>query len=170
MNSSIKNLTFTAFCLALALLLPFVTGQIPQFGNMLLPMHLPVLLCGFICGWKNGICIGFIAPLLRYVLFGNPPLIPIGLPMAFELATYGFVSGLLYSFKNKSLNDLYLALTIALIAGRMVWALVRIAMIGLAGVDFGLEIFFTSAIISAIPGILLQLVLIPILVKTLKKN
>lgn len=169
MNAT-KKLTFAALCLTLGLLLPFVTGQIPQFGNMLLPMHLPVLLCGFICGWKYGLCVGFVAPLLRFVLFGNPPIIPIGLPMAFELATYGLVSGLLYSFKNKTLTDLYIVLIITMLAGRVVWAVVRLFMMGMANIDFGFEIFVASAFTAALPGILLQFVLIPPIVRAIKKS
>ncbi len=60
---------------------------------MLLPMHIPVLLCGLICGWKYGILVGFILPLLRHTIFGMPILFPTGIAMAFELATYGFVIG-----------------------------------------------------------------------------
>ena len=83
--------------MAIGLLLPFLTGQIQQIGNMLLPMHLPVFLCALICGWQYGVAVGFVLPLLRYLLFGMPPIFPVGVAMAFELATYALVAGLVYS-------------------------------------------------------------------------
>ena len=64
---------------------------------MLLPMHIPVLMCGLICGWGYGGIVGFILPLFRYVLFGMPPIFPTGIAMAFELSTYGIVIGLIYN-------------------------------------------------------------------------
>jgi thiamine transporter ThiT len=78
---------------ALGLILPFFTGQIPKVGSMMLPMHIPVLLCGLICGWKYGLMAGAVLPLLRSALFGMPPLFPTAAAMAFELAAYGFLSG-----------------------------------------------------------------------------
>ena len=80
--------------LALALVLPFLTGQLPQIGNMLCPMHLPVLLCGFLLGWPWGLAVGVTAPLLRSALFGMPPLYPVALAMCLELGCYGLVIGL----------------------------------------------------------------------------
>ena len=99
-----QKIVFSAFFLALALALPFLTGQIPQIGNMLSPMHFPVLLCGFICGWPYGLAVGFIAPLLRFMVFGMPPIFPTGISMAFELAVYGAVSGFIFS-KAKHCHD-----------------------------------------------------------------
>ena len=69
----LRRLVYSALFLALALLLPFLTGQIPQIGSALNPMHIPVLLCGFVCGWPWGLAVGLIAPLLRHLLFGMPP-------------------------------------------------------------------------------------------------
>ena len=91
-TSPARNLVLAALFLALAFVLPMLTGHIPQVGNMLCPMHLPVLLCGFVLGGPWGLAIGFIAPLLRSVLFGMPPLFPTAISMAFELGTYGLVS------------------------------------------------------------------------------
>lgn len=96
MKETTKKLTWSAMFIALGLVLPFLTGQIPQFGNMLLPMHIPVILCGLICGWRYGAIVGFVLPLLRYALFGMPVLFPTGIAMSFELAAYGFFSGFLY--------------------------------------------------------------------------
>ena len=93
---STKKVALAGLFLALGLLLPFLTGQIPQIGNMLLPMHIPVLLCGYFCGWRYGLAVGAAAPLLRSALFGLPPMFPIAVAMAFELAVYGLMTGLLY--------------------------------------------------------------------------
>ena len=95
------RLTYAALYLALALVLPFLTGQIPQIGSMLCPMHIPVLLCGFICGWPYGLVTGLIAPVLRSFLFGMPQLYPTAIAMTFELAAYGAVSGMLYHLMPK---------------------------------------------------------------------
>ena len=92
-EKNVRRMVYAALFLALAMVLPFLTGQIPQIGSMLSPMHIPVLLCGFLCGWPWGLAVGFIAPLLRSVLFGMPPMFPGAVAMAFELAVYGCVSG-----------------------------------------------------------------------------
>ncbi len=93
----IRKLTRAAICLALCMVLPFLTGQIPQIGSALSPMHIPVLLGGFLCGPGWAAAVGFVAPLLRFVLFGMPPIFPTGLAMSVELMVYGLVSGLLYA-------------------------------------------------------------------------
>lgn len=163
------KLVLSALFLALCLVLPIITGGIPTIGNMLLPMHIPVLLCGLICGWQYGLVIGFVAPLLRSVLFGMPPMYPVALAMAFELAAYGLISGLLYRRLPKNAAGVYASLAGAMVGGRMVWGAVR-ALITLASpTPFGLAIFWTEAVLNAIPGILLQLVLIPALVLSLQR-
>ena len=91
----IRKLTYSALYLAIALVLPFLTGQIPEIGSMLCPMHIPALLCGFVCGWPWGLAVGFVSPLLRSLLFGMPTAYTAA-AMAFELAAYGAVSGILY--------------------------------------------------------------------------
>ena len=128
---------------------------------MMLPMHIPVLLCGLICGWQYGGVVGFFLPLLRYALFAMPPM-PVGLAMTVELAAYGVVAGALYQrSKWKCLFALYRALILAMIAGRLVWAAARVVMVGLVDVPFSWEIFLSGALLTAIPGIILQLLLIP---------
>lgn len=171
MKQTIKNLTLTAMFLALGLILPFFTGQIPQIGNMLLPMHIPVLMCGFICGWQYGGTIGFILPLLRFMLFGMPPIYPIGIAMAFELATYGVLSGILFSHSRwKCIVSLYRCLIIAMIGGRIVWGIVRMVISAAGGVMFSWKLFMAGAFFNAIPGIIVQLVLIPTVMLALEKT
>lgn len=170
-KNNLFKLTVAAMFLALAMILPFVTGQVPQVGNMLCPMHLPVLLCGFFCGQWYGLTVGAIAPLLRSVMFGGrPPLYPTAVSMCFELATYGFIAGMLYKALPKKPVNVYVSLIAAMIAGRVVWGVVRTFMYGLGKIEFGWTMFITEAFTTAIPGIVLQLVLIPILVIVLKKT
>lgn len=165
---SVKKLVTSGLLLALCLVLPFLTGQIPQIGSMLCPMHIPVLLCGFICGWKYGIIVGFIAPLLRYFIFGMPPM-PTCIPMAFELATYGAVSGIIYVILPRKNISIYLSLFAAMIAGRIVWGLVQLIITGIVGTQFSAAIFLQAAIVTALPGIIVQIILVPVIIMTLKR-
>ena len=165
----IRKLTFSALYLAIAIVLPFLTGQIPEIGAMLCPMHIPVLLCGFVCGWQWGLAVGFIAPLLRSVMFGMPPMFPIGVAMAFELAAYGAVSGILYKLLPKKNVYIYVSLIGAMVLGRVVWGAVRFAIAGLTASEFPFSAFIAGAITTAIPGIILHIVLIPLLVMVHKK-
>ena len=164
----IHPLTSAAMCLALCLLLPFLTGQIPQIGSALCPMHLPVLLAGFLCGPWWAMLVGLTAPLLRNLLFSMPPLLT-AIAMSFELATYGTISGLLYQQMSKSLSGIYVSLITAMISGRIIWGIVRVAMTGVAGEAFTWAMFLAGAFTTAIPGIILQLILIPVLVCALRK-
>ena len=165
-----KHLVLTALFLALGIVLPFFTGQIPEIGSMLLPMHLPVLLCGFVCGWPYGLAIGFITPLLRSLLFSMPPMFPKAVAMAFELAAYGTLSGLFFRLlPQKNTARIYLSLIGAMLGGRIVYGLVCIPLMGIAKVPYSFEIFLASTVIEALPGIILQLILIPILLLALQK-
>ncbi len=163
-------MTLSSLFLALGIVLPFLTGQIPQIGNMLLPMHLPVFFCALLCGWQYGAIIGVILPLLRSSLFGMPVLFPTASAMAFELMTYGLVCGLLYGLSRKQgLFALYRSLILAMIAGRGVWGFVQYLQLSLTGSAFTLEAFLAGAFLQAIPGILLQLILIPAVMFALDK-
>ena len=173
MNTREKTykLVLTALFLALCLVLPFVTGGIPTIGNMLLPMHIPVLLCGLLCGWQYGLVIGFVAPLLRSVLFGMPPIYPVALAMAFELAAYGLIIGLVYTALHKrGLAALYGSLLVAMVGGRLVWGVAEVVLLGMAGNAFTLQAFLSGALLTAGPGIVLQLVLIPAVVVALDRT
>lgn len=166
-----QNFVLAAMFMALGLVLPFLTGQIQQIGNMLLPMHLPVLVCGLICGWQYGAVVGFVLPLLRFVLFGMPPLYPMGVSMAFELAAYGFLVGWLYSHSRwQCIISLYRCLLAAMVGGRLVWGAVRVLLSGVAGQAFTWEMFLSGALLTAIPGIVLQLTLIPALMLALDRT
>lgn len=165
-----KKLVLAGLMLALCQVLPFLTGQIPQIGGMLLPMHFPVLLAGYLCGGFWAGLVGFVAPLLRFVLFGMPPIYPIGLSMAFEMAVYGVVVGLIYpKVKEKGVLGVYLSLVPAMVAGRLVWGAVRFVMAGMSGSAFPFSAFLSGAVLSAVPGIVLQLVLLPLLVQGLRR-
>ena len=167
---NIKSLILSALFLALGIILPFFTGQIPEIGSMLLPMHLPVLLCGFACGWPYGLVVGFITPLLRSLLFSMPPMFPKAVAMAFELAGYGCLAGLLFRIiLLKNIFRIYLSLLGAMLGGRIIYGMVCIPLMGIAKVPYSFEIFLASTVIEALPGIILQLILIPILLLALQK-
>lgn len=164
-----RRMIYSALYLAIALVLPFITGQIPEIGAMLSPMHIPVLLCGFVCGWQWGMAVGLIAPLLRSALFGMPPLYPTAIAMTFELAAYGALAGILYKLLPRKTWSVYAALILAMIGGRLVWGAARYLLAGLSGSEFPLSAFFAGAVTGAIPGIILHIVLIPVLVMVLEK-
>ena len=161
-------MVLSALMLALGLVLPFLTGQIPQIGSALLPMHIPVLLCGFICGPLWGLGVGAVCPLLRSVIFGMPPMMT-AIAMAFELASYGAISGLLYKLLPRRAYRPYAALLGAMVGGRVIWGLVRLAMTLGDGSTFPMSAFIAGAVTTALPGIILQIVVIPVLVLALER-
>lgn len=163
-KKNLINMALAAMFLALALVLPFMTAGIPQIGNALCPMHIPVLLCGFVCGPWYAMGVGFIAPLLRFALFGMPPIMPIGIAMCFELAAYGLVSGLMYKYLPKKKPYIYVSLIGAMLIGRGVWGAARTVLYGLGKSEFGFAAFISGAFTTAIPGIIIQIILIPLLV------
>lgn len=163
-HNRILKITLSALFLALAYVLPFVTGQIPEIGAMLCPMHIPVLLCGFICGWPWGLAVGFAAPLLRSFTLYMPPMFPTAVCMAFELAVYGAVSGLMHKYLPKKRPYIYCSLLIAMLAGRIVWGAAMFVCIGMGGGSFTFAAFLAGALTNAVPGIIIQLVLVPLFV------
>lgn len=169
-NERTKKLAYAALFLALCLVLPLLTGQIPQIGSMLLPMHIPVLLCGLVCGWQYGAAVGFVAPLLRSLLFTMPKLYPVAIAMAFELLTYGLVIGLMYRrLAKKGMVGVYAALVTAMVAGRLVWGVAEVVLLGLNGNSFTAQAFLAGALLNAVPGIIVQLILIPAVMAALQK-
>lgn len=169
MNKSTKNLVLAGLFLALGLVMPFLTAQIPNLGSRLLPMHIPVLLCGFVCGWRYGLSVGVVVPVLRSMLFGMPPMFPHAIAMAFELATYGLLAGLFYQLLPKKNFSTYLTLILAMIGGRIVWGIASLVLYGLNGLPFTWQIFVGGAFINAIPGIIVQIILIPIIIMALER-
>ena len=161
-NQTLKKLTLSAMFLALGLVLPFLTGQIQLIGNMLLPMHIPVFLCALICGWQYGVPMAIVLPVFRSFLFGMPPMYPTALSMSLELAAYAFTAGYLYEKSRwQCLRALYRCLLISMISGRIVWGAVMAFLLGFGGKMLTLQAFLNSALLYAIPGIVLQLILIP---------
>lgn len=172
-HNLILNLVLSAMFLALAIVLPFLTGQVQELGSMLSPMHIAIFLCGLICGWQYGLVVGLVAPLLRFVMFGMPPIYPTGLAMSIELATYGFTSGIFYLlfqkvFKNHHLPAIILSLIISMLIGRIMWGLTRYVIVLFdQQLKFTFQMFLKGAFITAWPGIVLHLILIPTVMMTL---
>lgn len=169
-KKSTKSMVTAALCLALCMVLPFLTGQVPQIGNMLCPMHFPVLVCGFVCGPLYGAAVGFAAPLFRYALFGMPPILPTGFAMCFELAVYGGVSGLLYRLLPKTRMNILVSLIAAMSAGRVCWGIVRVILTSAGQYAFTWQAFMAGAFLNAIPGIVLQIVIVPVIVLAVEKQ
>lgn len=166
---STKHVVISGLFIALGLVMPFLTAQIPSIGSRLLPMHIPVLLCGFICGWPYGLIVGLIVPVFRSMLFGMPPMIPTAVAMTFELAVYGGMSGFLYKLLPKKNAFIFVSLILSMICGRIVWGVASFFIYGLSGTAFTWKIFMAGAFINAIPGIIIQIIVIPMVIIALSK-
>lgn len=165
MSKHVRSMNVAAMFLALGLLLPMVFHFFgPNAGSMFLPMHIPVLLCGFVCGPFYGALIGILTPLLSSTLTGMPMLMPIGVSMMFELMVYGLISGLL--MKRYSI---YPSLLIAMLSGRIASGIATMVLLSFAGKAYSLTIFLSAAFVTALPGILLQLLVVPMVVQVIKK-
>ena len=169
-RNQLLKMILAALFLALAYVMPFLTLQIPEIGAMLCPMHLPVLICGFICGPVWGAVVGCIAPLLRSLVLGMPPLFPTAVCMAFELAAYGAVAGLMHKLLPRKKPFIYCSLITAMIAGRLVWGAVMFLCVGASGGHFTLAAFLAGAFTNAIPGIIVQIILVPVLVMLIDRR
>ena len=166
-RTRLLKMVLSALFLALAYVMPFLTGQVPEIGSKLCPLHIPVLLCGFICGPVWGAIVGFIAPLFRSLTLGMPPLFPTAVCMAFELAAYGAVTGLMHRWLPRKKPYIYVSLLSAMVVGRLIWGAAMYVCMGIKGGAFTLAAFVAGAFTNAIPGIIVQIVLIPILVMIL---
>ena len=160
------RITLSSLLIAIAYILPFFTGNIPQIGSMLCPMHLPIIICGFLCGWKYGLIAGIVTPLLRSLTIGMPNIYPSAITMALELGCYGFVSGIIFNvFKRNNkitILTIYITLISSLLMGRIVWGLGNYTLTLIDQTfNFNFNIFLAGAFINAYPGIILQLILIP---------
>lgn len=167
-NTTTRNIIFTALCIAIGLLLPQLVKFVPvaYSGAVLLPMHIPVLVCGFLCGWRFGAVSGIVTPMLASLLTGMPPLFPNAVSMMFELAAYGLLTGLLYKLTNRKI---FLTLIGAMLGGRIVLGLVNALLFSIADNVYGLAIFISGAFITALPGIIIQLILVPIIIRSLER-
>lgn len=167
-KQNLQKLVLSALFLAVGMVLPFLTMQVKEIGDSLLPMHIPVMLCGVLCGYGYGAIIGLMLPFFRSVCFGMPPFYPNAVWMAAELLTYGLVIGLLYKRLPKNTLCLYLSLIISQISGRIIWALAKTILLGADGKAFTFTMFISGGFIDALPGIILQLLIIPTIITILK--
>lgn len=163
-----KKTVLSGVFLALCILLPFLTGQIPQLGSMLSPMHIPVFICGFICGWPYAAIIGFIAPLLRHIMLSMPPLLT-AVAMAFELLAYGGFSALFSKLLPKTNKYIYVSLIASMFLGRIVWGTARYIIAVLTHAEFTFAAFMSGAFITALPGIICHIIIVPIVVIAIRK-
>lgn len=164
---SIKKLTLASVCIALCVVLPIAFHSIPDAGSVFLPMHIPVLICGMICGWPYGLICGLMGPLLSSAITGMPPVAFLPAMMV-ECGTYGLVSGLMLKFlrTGRTYPDLYISLVTAMIAGRIVSGIAK-ALIFTPGLS--MTAWITASFVTALPGIAIQLVFLPGVVCTLMK-
>ena len=170
-KTNTKKVVISAMFLAIGVALPFLTGQIKEIGDSLLPMHFPVMICGLILGGGWGLAVGAILPFLRAIIAGMPPIYPNAVWMSLELATYGFVVGILYfKFFKKQLWWLYSSMFISMMSGRVVWGVAKTILLGLGDKPFTFEAFIMGGFIDALPGIILQLIIIPVIVKLISKK
>lgn len=162
-----KKIVLASLFIAIGLVLPFLTGQVPLIGQKLLPMHLPVLIGGFVLGGSVGSLVGLLTPLLRSIIFGMPPFFPTALAMSLELATYGYLTGFFHKIFPRKKAFIFINLILSMIGGRLVWGMVSFVLYGITGTAFNWDIFMASAFGAAIPGIILQLILVPLIVLSL---
>lgn len=165
MNEKTKNLVWAALFLAIGIIIPYIFHATSLPGQIFLPMHIPVLLCGVILGKRYGLIIGILLPFINSALLGMPPIFPTGVAMALELATYGVITGLLY--KDKKLN-IFVSLIGAMVIGRIVSGVVNYILLTVGGNGFVFTAFLTTTFVKAIPGIIIQIILIPVVLKAIE--
>lgn len=172
MQKKTRELVLAAMLLALGMVLPFLTGQIPAIGQMISPLHIPAFICGLACGWQWGLVLGVVLPILRSIVFGMPPLVAVAIPMAFELAVYGAVCGLLYPLfvkQTKRLPAMLISLVIAMIAGRLVGGAAKAVVMGITGAGYTFAAFVAGYFTSTLVGAAIHLVLVPAVVTAVEK-
>lgn len=165
--TNVKKLVFTAVCAALCLVLPMAFHSIPNAGSVILPMHIPVLLCGLVCGWPYGFVCGLIGPFLSSITTGMPPaaMLP---SMMVECAAYGFTTGILMKYvrTGRPTADLYISMICAMAAGRIIAGFAKSLIFSPGTAPFA---WVTTSLVTGIPGIVLQLVLMPIVIAALTR-
>lgn len=165
-KTSVFSLTGSSLFIALGILLPIIFHAFGA-GTAFLPMHIPVLLCGFIFGWQYGAVCGFIVPLLSALLTGMPPVYPIATAMMFELCAYGLLAGLFY---KKFKWNVILSLICAMLGGRVISGIANAIFMGISNKPYGFSAFITGAFVTALPGIIIQIVAIPLIVMAIEKT
>ena len=173
-NDSLYRLLITAILLAVGMVLPFLTGQLQSFGQLISPLHIPVFICGLTCGWGWGAALGFILPILRGLIFGMPPFPAVGLPMAFEMLFYGLVTGALYPllrkvFRDKHIVAMLIAMVAAMILGRCAGGVTRAIMMGMQGQSYAFSAFFASYFTGTVVGAVIHIIVCPLIVLALEK-
>lgn len=166
----IKKICIAAVCLALAMVLPFATGAIPEIGGMLCPMHIPALLSGALLGPFFGSFVAFISPIIRGLIFGSPILFPRGIAMAFELFAYAFTFGALSKIFPKKIGFTYVSLFVSMLVGRIFGGIIKILLLTFGALsEYSWALFFTGYFVETIPGVVLQFLIIPPLLHALKR-
>lgn len=173
-NDSLYRLLITAILLSVGMVLPFLTGQLQSFGQLISPLHIPAFICGLTCGWGWGAALGFVLPILRGLIFGMPPFPAVGLPMAFELLFYGLITGLAYPLLRKALKDkrllaMLIAMIAAMIVGRCAGGAAKAVMMGLQGQGYAFSAFFASYFTGTVVGAVIHLIVCPLIVLALEK-
>lgn len=169
-KSSVRKLCIAAICVALCYILPLIfhaTGG----GELFSPMHFPVLLCGVICGPIYGVICAILGPILSSILSSMPP-VPKLITMLPELITYALVSGIMFKFiRTKSLTaDIYISLVPAMVAGRIIGGIAKALTFMAKAEGYSMALWAGSYFVGTLPGIISQLILIPILVVALIKT
>ena len=169
--TSTNALVLSGLFLAIGVILPSLTGAIKEIGDSLLPMHLVVMLCGVICGWRYSACVGLLLPFIRSLLFSMPPIYPNAVWMALELVTYGLVIGIMF-FRKKEYSRAYLfvCLICSMISGRIVWGITKAILLGIADKPFSFKAFWIGGFVDAIPGLIIQFILIPLIVELIQRR
>ena len=171
MRIKVRRLTLSAVFLSIGFVLPLLTMQIKEIGDTLLPMHIPVMLCGLLCGWQYGAAVGFVLPFLRSFVFSMPPIYPNAVWMALELLTYGLVIGLTYRLLNKKgIGAVFISLIIAMLSGRVVWGIAKSLLLGVGTNGFTFKAFLIGGFVDSFLGIVLQLMIIPLIFVVVKKD
>ena len=167
--SNVKKSIITAVCIALCYVIPLMFHGIQNAGNIFCPMHIPVFICGLICGWQYGPLCGIAGPALSSALSGMPPaaILP---SMMVELAAYGTAAGLMMKLvRTKSTYaDLYISLIVAIVCGRVLAGLAK-ALIFARG-SYSMSAWIAGSVVTSWPGTVIQLVFIPTIVFALMKS
>ncbi len=160
-TNKIQKLILSAFFLGLGIVLPYITALSKEIGDSLLPMHIPVMLTSLYCGSTYGFAVGLVMPFLKSLISSMPPLYPNALWMSAELLTYGFMLG----FLNKKIKNIYISLILTMLSGRVVWGISKALLLGAGENGFTLTAFITGGFVDALPGIIIQIILIPYIEK-----